>query len=214
MKAGHRRVAYYRRPLTAITEDPLRGGFWIERLLGAAADGCLQASQRKGIRTPHQESLVPVIRAEKRRRAVGPLDLLQLKALDHLGLKVRDLEKSLQLLSAARPEGPPDERADAAGVRMAVLQVGNQELNVACHPDFTPPGKDNAVASTISAFEVEAASMDEVVADLKRAGIEIAGGPTARRDGAAPLPGRSGRDVRVELQLKRPTTPGSGTGER
>jgi catechol 2,3-dioxygenase-like lactoylglutathione lyase family enzyme len=139
--------------------------------------------------------------------------MLQLKALDHLGLKVKDLEKTLSFyqqlgLKVLRTKGP-----DAAGVRMAVLQVGNQELNVACHPDFTPPGKDNAVGVDHFCFEVEAASMDEVVADLKRAGIEIAGGPTARRDGAALfLVDPDG--VRVELQLKRPTTPGSGTGER
>ena len=137
----------------------------------------------------------------------------QLKALDHVGLKVRDLEKSLRFyqllgLKVLRTKGP-----DSAGVRMAVLQVGNQELNVACHPDFAPQGKDNAVGIDHFCFEVEAASIDEVLADLKRAGIEIAGGPTARRDGAALfLVDPDG--VRVELQLKRPTKPGSGTGER
>jgi catechol 2,3-dioxygenase-like lactoylglutathione lyase family enzyme len=139
--------------------------------------------------------------------------MLQLKALDHVGLKVRDLDKSLHFyqqlgLKVLRTKGP-----DSAGVRIAVLQVGNQELNVACHPDYTPQGKDNAVGVDHFCFEVEAASMDEVTAALKRAGIEIAGGPTARRDGAAVfLVDPDG--VRVELQLKKPTTPGSGTGER
>ena len=139
--------------------------------------------------------------------------MLQLKALDHVGLKVRDLEKSLHFyqqlgLKVLRTKAP-----DSAGVRMAVLQVGSQELNVACHPDFMPPGKDNAVGVDHFCFQVEAASMDEVIAALKRAGIEIAGGPTARRDGAALfLVDPDG--IRVELQLKRPTTPGSGTGER
>lgn len=139
--------------------------------------------------------------------------MLQLKALDHVGLKVRDLDKTLRFyqqlgLQVLRAKGP-----DAAGVRMAVLQVGNQELNVACHPDFTPQGKDNAVGVDHFCFEVEAASMDEVIADLKRGGIEIAGGPTARRDGAAVfLVDPDG--VRVELQLKKPATPGSSTGER
>ena len=136
--------------------------------------------------------------------------MLQLKALDHVGLKVKDLEKSLHFyqqlgLKVLRTKGP-----DAAGVRMAVLQVGNQELNIACHPDFTPPGEDNAVGVDHFCFEVEAVSIDEVVADLKRAGIGIAGGPAARRDGAA-LFLLDPDGVRVELQIK---TPGSGTGER
>ena len=139
--------------------------------------------------------------------------MLQLKALDHVGLKVRDLERSLHFyrqlgLKVLRIKGP-----DSNGVRIAVLQVGNQELNVVCNPEFMPQGNDNAVGVDHFCFEVEAASMDEVVAGLKRAGIEIAGGPTARRDGAALfLVDPDG--VRVELQLKRPTTPGSGTGER
>ena len=139
--------------------------------------------------------------------------MLQLKALDHVGLKVRDLEKSLHFyqqlgLKVLRMKGP-----DAAGVRIAVLQVGNQELNVVCHPDFRPQREGNAAGIDHFCFEVEAASMDEVVAALKRAGIGIAGGPTARRDGAALfLVDPDG--VRVELQLKRPTTPDSGTGER
>ena len=139
--------------------------------------------------------------------------MLQLKALDHVGLKVRDLEKSLHFyqqlgLKVLRIKG-----LDSAGARMAVLQVGNQELNVVCNPAFTPQGNDNAVGVDHFCFEVEAASIDEVVAGLKRAGIEIAGEPTARRDGAALfLVDPDG--VRVELQLKRPATPGSGTDER
>ena len=128
--------------------------------------------------------------------------MLQLKALDHVGLKVRDLEKSLHFyqqlgLKVLRIKGP-----DSGGLRIAVLQVGNQELNVVCNPELMPQVNDNAVGVDHFCFEVEAASMDEVVASLKRAGIEIAGGPTARRDGAALfLVDPDG--VRVELQLKR-----------
>ena len=128
--------------------------------------------------------------------------MLQLKALDHVGLKVRDLEKSLHFyrqlgLKVLRTKGQ-----DSAGVRIAVLQVGNQELNVVCSAEFMPQGNDSAVGVDHFCFEVEAASMDEVVTELKRAGIEIAGGPTARRDGAA-LFLLDPDGVRVELQLKR-----------
>jgi len=130
---------------------------------------------------------------------------MQLKALDHVALKVSDLERTLHFyqrlgLTVLRTRGP-----DSAGRRFAVLQVGNQELNISCHPDCASPGQDDAVGIDHFCFEVDAASIDEVVASLRRAGIEIAGGPTERRDSTA-LMLIDPDGVKVELQLKRPTT--------
>lgn len=130
--------------------------------------------------------------------------MLQLKTLDHVGLKVRDLDKTLHFyqrlgLTVLRTKGP-----DSAGLRFAVLQVGRQELNVSCHPDYTSQGKDNAVGIDHFCIEVDATSIDEVVAGLKRVGIEIAGGPMERRDSTA-LILVDPDGVKVELQLKRPT---------
>ena len=130
--------------------------------------------------------------------------MLRLKALDHVGLKVRDLDRTLHFyqqlgLTLLRTKGP-----DASGLRFSVLQVGSQELNVSSHPDYVAPGRDNAVGIDHFCFEIEATSIDEVVADLKAAGVEIASGPKERRDGAALfLVDPDG--VKVELQLKRPT---------
>ena len=128
----------------------------------------------------------------------------QVTALDHVGLKVRDLDKTLHFyqrlgLTVLRTKGP-----DSAGLRFAVLQVGSQELNVSCHPDYTSQGKDNAVGIDHFCFEVDAPSIGELVAGLKRAGIEITGGPVERRDSTA-LILVDPDGVKVELQLKRPT---------
>jgi glyoxalase/bleomycin resistance protein/dioxygenase superfamily protein len=56
---------------------------------------------------------------------------------------------------------------------------------------------------------VAAASIEDVIADLRRAGIEIARGPVKRRDGTA-LFVHDPDGVRVELQLKAPTAPEAG----
>ena len=130
--------------------------------------------------------------------------MLKLKAIDHVALKVKDLDKTLHFyqrlgLTVLRTKGP-----DSAGLRFAVLQVGSQELNVSCHPDYTSQGKDNAVGIDHFCIEVDATSIDEVVAGLKRVGIEIAGGPMERRDSTA-LILVDPDGVKVELQLKRPT---------
>jgi glyoxylase I family protein len=136
--------------------------------------------------------------------------MLKLKALDHVGLKVRDLDRTLHFyqrlgLTVLRTKGP-----DSAGLRFAVLQVGSQELNVSSRPDYLPQGRgDNAAGIDHFCFEVGASSIDDVVAGLMSAGIEIAGGPMERRDGAAVfLVDPDG--VKVELQLK--TVPGSVAG--
>ena len=68
--------------------------------------------------------------------------MLRVKALDHVGLKVRDLEKTLHFyqqlgLTVLRTRGP-----NSDGVRFAVLQVGSQELNVAGHSNYASRGKD------------------------------------------------------------------------
>ena len=132
---------------------------------------------------------------------------MQLKALDHVALRVRDLEKTLHFyrqlgLTVLRKRGP-----DSAGRRFAVLQVGNQELNISCRPDYASPGQDDTVGIDHFCFEVDAASIDEVVASLQHAGIEIADGPMERRDSTA-LMLIDPDGVNVELQLKRPQ-PGS-----
>src|SRR5437016_14033780 len=73
--------------------------------------------------------------------------MLRPKALDHVGLKATDLDKSLHFyqtlgLELLRTSGP-----SANGGRSAVLKVGDQEINVFYHSDFVPADKGDAGSS-------------------------------------------------------------------
>ena len=130
--------------------------------------------------------------------------MIRLKALDHVGLKVTDMDKALDFyqrlgLTLLRTSGP-----NADGLRSAVIQVGSQELNIFSHPEFVSSGKENPVGIDHFCLTVDAASVDDIIADLRQARIEIARGPVERRDGTA-LFVHDPDGVRVELQLKRLT---------
>jgi len=138
--------------------------------------------------------------------------MLRVKALDHVGLKVRDLDQTLSFyrrlgLAVLRTKGP-----DTDGLRSAVIQVGMQELNVFCDPGCVSAREDNAAGIDHFCFEVDAASIDDVIADLRQTGIEVVRGPTKRRDGSALLL-NDPDGIRVELQLKNRLTSGVGAGE-
>jgi catechol 2,3-dioxygenase-like lactoylglutathione lyase family enzyme len=130
--------------------------------------------------------------------------MLRPKALDHVGLKVTDMDKTLHFyqrlgLTLLRTSGP-----NADGLRSAVIQVGSQELNVFSHPELVSSGKENAAGMDHFCLLVDAASVDDVIADLRQAGIDIVRGPVERRDGTA-LFVHDPDGVRVELQLKKLT---------
>jgi glyoxylase I family protein len=131
--------------------------------------------------------------------------MIRLKALDHVGLKVTDMDKTLDFyqrlgLTLLRTSGP-----NADGLRSAVIQIGSQELNVFSHPEFVSSGTENPVGIDHFCLTVDAASVDDVIAALRQAGIEVVRGPVERRDGTA-LFVHDPDGVRVELQLKRLTT--------
>jgi len=131
--------------------------------------------------------------------------MLRPKALDHVGLKVTDMDKTLHFyqqlgLTLLRTSGP-----NADGLRSAVIQVGSQELNVFSHPEFVSSGKENPVGMDHFCLIVDAPSVEDVIADLRQAGIDIVRGPVERRDGTA-LFVHDPDGVRVELQLKNLTT--------
>jgi len=131
--------------------------------------------------------------------------MLRMKALDHVGLKVTDMDRTLDFyqrlgLKLVRASGP-----NADGLRTAVIGIGSQELNVFSHPDFVPSGRENPVGMDHFCLAVDAASVDDVIADLAQAGIDIVRGTVQRRDGAA-LFVSDPDGVRVELQLKNPST--------
>jgi catechol 2,3-dioxygenase-like lactoylglutathione lyase family enzyme len=127
--------------------------------------------------------------------------MLRPTAIDHVGLKVADMDKALDFyqrlgLTVLRSSGP-----NAEGVRTAVIRVGNQELNLFSGPGVAGSGLENPIGMDHFCLSVDAASIDNVVADLGRAGIAVARGPIKRRDGMA-LFVHDPDGVRVELQLK------------
>jgi catechol 2,3-dioxygenase-like lactoylglutathione lyase family enzyme len=120
--------------------------------------------------------------------------------LDHVGLLVTDMDRSLQFyralgLEVLRTSGP-----DAKGVRSAVIKVGGQELNVFSGPDLTRIDNDRCAGMDHFCLRMEAASVEELIEGIGKAGLEIVRGPIKRRDGTSLF--LSDPDgVRVELQL-------------
>ena len=76
----------------------------------------------------------------------GDTRMLRPKALDHVALKVTDMDKTLHFyhqvlgLELLRTSGP-----HAEGGRSAVVKVGGQAINVFYRPDFVSADKENPV---------------------------------------------------------------------
>jgi catechol 2,3-dioxygenase-like lactoylglutathione lyase family enzyme len=132
--------------------------------------------------------------------------MLRPKALDHVALKVSDMDNTLHFyhqvlgLALLRTSGP-----NAEGVRSAVVKIGGQEINVFAHPDFVSIDQENAVGMEHFCLNMEAASSDDIIADLRQAGVEIFRGPVEFRDGTSVFV--SDPDgVHVELRLEKQNT--------
>ena len=127
--------------------------------------------------------------------------MLRITGLDHVGLTVTDMDRSLDFyrrlgLEVLRTSGP-----DESGIRSAVIKVGAQELNVFSRPDLVAGDwPEDAVGVHHFCLRVEAGSAGELVDGVRRAGLEIVRGPTPRRDGVS-LFLADPDGVRVELQI-------------
>ena len=126
--------------------------------------------------------------------------MLRIKSLDHVGLVVSDLDRSLRFYVEALGLELLRRRERADGTSSAVLKVGDQEINVFCNPNFIA-GTNELHRIDHFCLMMESATMSELIPALREAGLEIAEGPTDRRDGAAVLL-HDPDGVRVELQIK------------
>ncbi len=113
--------------------------------------------------------------------------MLKPKALDHVGLKVTDLDRSLRFycdglgLELLR-------RSDKGGngIASAVLRIGDQEMNLFSDPDFvSSPASDDPPGLDHFCLEVESATIDELLAALTQVGIAVAKKPVKRSDGTS-----------------------------
>jgi catechol 2,3-dioxygenase-like lactoylglutathione lyase family enzyme len=128
--------------------------------------------------------------------------MLRPKALDHVGLKVTDMDKALHFYQALGLELLRTSGPKADGEQSAVLKVGGQEINVFYHPDFVSADKETPAGVDHFCLNMEAVSVDQLIADLRQAGIDIVKGPVERRDGTSVFV-YDPDGVHVELRVER-----------
>ena len=128
--------------------------------------------------------------------------MLQPKALNHVALTVADMDKTLHFyqllgLELLRTSGP-----DADGVRSAVLKVGEQEINVFHKAGLVAIDQEDRTGMHHFCVDMDAASVEDLIADLEQAGLKIFRGPVKRRDGISVFV-YDPDGVRVELRIGR-----------
>jgi catechol 2,3-dioxygenase-like lactoylglutathione lyase family enzyme len=126
--------------------------------------------------------------------------MLRPQELNHVGLTVTDMDKSLHFYQALGLELlRVSDLAD--GGRSAVLKVGAQEINVFSKSDLVSVDEENLAGLHHFCLTMEADSIDGLIADLERAGLSIVRGPVKRRDGTSVFV-HDPDGVRVELRIE------------
>jgi catechol 2,3-dioxygenase-like lactoylglutathione lyase family enzyme len=105
--------------------------------------------------------------------------MLRPKALDHVGLIVSDMERSLRFYRALGAEFIRHPRRPGGAT---VLKIGGAELNVFCNADAAATATQRV---DHLCFEMDCTDTAELLADLSTAGIAVARGPLERSDGMA-----------------------------
>jgi catechol 2,3-dioxygenase-like lactoylglutathione lyase family enzyme len=127
--------------------------------------------------------------------------MLRPKALDHVGLTVTDMDRTLRFYRLLGLE-VLRRSVRRGGVTSAVLRVGSQEINVFSHPDMNPADEEHRQRIDHFCLEMDGTSIDELVRELTQAGVKIAQGPVARRAGTA-LFVQDPDGIRVELTIQK-----------
>jgi lactoylglutathione lyase len=124
--------------------------------------------------------------------------MLKFKALDHVGIFVTDMDRSLRFYT----DGLGLEllrRRGAGRDGFAAIKVGQAEFNVFCNPDAVSGGAPQRVDHLCLVMDYK--TIDDLVMALDEAGIGVASGPVKRSDGAA-LFVHDPDGLRVELLVK------------
>lgn len=107
--------------------------------------------------------------------------MLNITGLDHLGLKVTDMDRSLRFyhdvlgLEVVHTSGPHEN-----GGRSATLRIGDQKIDVFYRPDFVSADRDKPVGMDHLCLTVDSDSMEDVVASLQQHQVDIMWGPVTR----------------------------------
>jgi catechol 2,3-dioxygenase-like lactoylglutathione lyase family enzyme len=102
-------------------------------------------------------------------------------AMDHVALKVTDMDASLRFyhdvlhMELVRASNPNDR-----GGRSANLRAGSQLIDLFSRPDFVSSDKDKPIGMDHLCMIVEAPSADELIAYLKDEGVEVFWAPVVR----------------------------------
>jgi catechol 2,3-dioxygenase-like lactoylglutathione lyase family enzyme len=126
--------------------------------------------------------------------------MLRLKALDHVGIFVTDMDASLRFYVDGLGMALLRRRGTGAD-GFAALGIGNAEINVFCNPRSATAGDHPPQRVDHLCLTVQSASIDDLVASLATAGLPIASGPVQRSDGMA-LFVHDPDGLRIELQVK------------
>lgn len=130
--------------------------------------------------------------------------MLRPKAIDHVALKVTDMERSLHFyqqvlgFELVRASGTGEN-----GGRSAFLRAGNQALDLFSRPDFVSADKENPVGMDHLCLCLDAESIEDVIADLQQAQVDIFWGPVARHNSTSVYV-YDPDGVHVELRVDRP----------
>jgi catechol 2,3-dioxygenase-like lactoylglutathione lyase family enzyme len=140
--------------------------------------------------------------------------MLQITALDHIGLKVTDMDKSLHFyhdvlgLEVLHTSGP-----HANGGRSATLRVGSEKLDVFYRPDFVAADKDKPVGMDHLCLTLSSDSVEGILDYLRESNVEVMWGPVTR-GGSTSVYVYDPDGIHVELRLpvvmqdaERPTEP-------
>ena len=127
---------------------------------------------------------------------------LRPKAMDHVALKVTDIDASLHFyhdllgLELLRTSGPHEN-----GGRSANVAAGDQKLDIFYRPDFVPSDKDKPIGMDHICLVVEAESVEELMKYLEEAGVEIFWAPVVR-DNSTSVYVYDPDGIHVELRME------------
>lgn len=123
--------------------------------------------------------------------------MLKPRNFEHVGIVATDIERSIAFYTALGIEVL--RRRGEGHQAFAALKMGEAEINLFCNPDRRYGDEPRQVDHLCLCME--AASIDDLMLDLRAAGIAVASGPVKRSDGTA-LFVHDPDGLRVELLVK------------
>jgi metallothiol transferase len=127
--------------------------------------------------------------------------VIRAAALDHIGLKVTDMDASLRFyrdvlgLELLHTSGPHDN-----GGRSATLRAGEQKLDLFYRPDFVSADRDKPVGMDHVCLTFELASIEPLLEHLQKHAVEIMWGPVTRASSTSVYV-YDPDDVHIELRV-------------